>query len=60
MDDWRYENLRTDVRKLQKEIYELRGRTWKIETWKDLLPHRVMLVIWWLVIAGIWAVAIAR
>jgi len=59
MDDWRYEHLREDVRRLQKELNEVERRTWKVEHWQSLQPLRIWMAIFWLLIVAMWAVAIA-
>lgn len=60
MDDWRYENLRDDVNRLRKEIREVEGRAYKVETWQSLLPLRVLMGITWLFAVGMVVFAIAR
>lgn len=52
MEDWRYENLEADVKYLQEEIRELRGRTSKVENWQFMMPLRVMEKFMWLMAAG--------
>jgi hypothetical protein len=59
MDDWRYETLREDVRRLRKELNEVERRTWKVEYWQGLQPMRISFAICWLLIAGMWAAVIA-
>ncbi len=59
MDDWRYEILQEDVRRLRKELNEVEQRTWKVEHWQSLQPFRAWMALWWLVIAGIWIADIA-
>lgn len=58
MEDWRYENLREDVRRLRGELYEVRGRTNRIESWQSLLPFRAWMAVVWLIIAGTWIAVI--
>lgn len=60
MEDWPYENLRDDHRRLREEIREVRERTYKLETWQMFLPMRVMFGICWLFSAGMLVFAIAR
>jgi hypothetical protein len=60
VEDWRYENLRDDIRQLRKEIREVEGRAYKFETWRMLLPIRVFIVICWIFNAGMIAFVIAR
>lgn len=60
MGDWRYENLSDDMKRLREELYEIRGRTHKIETWQSLLPFRIWLAICWLVIIGMWVFNLAE
>ena len=54
MEDWRYENLSNRIDRLQDEVREVRGRTNKVENWQSLMPFRIGMGIWWLMIAGIW------
>jgi hypothetical protein len=59
MNDWRYETLQDDVRRLRKELNDVEQRTWKVEHWQSLQPFRVGMAIVWLLIAGIWIAEIA-
>jgi hypothetical protein len=59
MEDWRYDNLREDIKRLQEELYEVRGRTSKLENWKSFLPMRVWFAILWLAIICMWIAGIA-
>lgn len=59
MDDWRYEHLQEDVRRLQKELNAVERRTWKVEHWQSLQPFRIWMAIWCLMIAGLWVAGIA-
>lgn len=52
MEDWRYENLKADVRLLREELRKVEGRTYKVENWQAMLPMRVMEKIMWLMAAG--------
>lgn len=45
MKDWRYENLRDEVARLQE-------RTHKLETWQMLLPMRVFIATCWILNVG--------
>jgi hypothetical protein len=54
VDDWRYDFLKEDIKRLRNDLSELERRTWKVENWKSLLPFRIWLAACWLVIAGIW------
>jgi len=56
MEDWRYENLRADVKSLREELRRVEGRTNKVENWQFLLPLRVMMGISWL--TGCWCVGV--
>lgn len=58
MEDWRYENLRDRIDRLQDEIREVRGRTNKVENWQSLMPFRIWMGIWGLIIAAIWIAVI--
>lgn len=60
MEDWRYENLRDDVRRLRKEIRDVERRAYKLEAWRSLLPLRVMIGLCWLLNVGMIAFAVAR
>ena len=60
MEDWRYENLRDTVGRLQKELREVEGRAYKLETWQMLLPLRVMLGILVLYDVGVIMFGVAR
>jgi|GEM_PF-1674476 len=53
MEDWRYENLKADVKLLRDELCKLEGRTYKVESWQNLLPLRVMEKVMWLMAAGV-------
>ena len=59
MDDWRYELLNEDIKRLRKELHEVERRTWKVEDWQSLQPMRIWLAIYWLLIVGMWAALIA-
>ncbi|HET7509148.1 MAG TPA: hypothetical protein VFJ65_02765 [Solirubrobacterales bacterium] len=52
MEDWRYENLKADMKLLREEVREVRGRTYKVENWQSMLPLRVMEKVMWLIAAG--------
>lgn len=60
MEDWRYENLRDDIRRAREETREVRERTYRIESWQSLLPLRVMFGVCWLFSAGMIVFALAR
>jgi hypothetical protein len=45
MENWRYDSLRTDLNRLEKELREVRQ-------WRDLLPLRVMTAVMWLMAVG--------
>jgi hypothetical protein len=60
VEDWRYENLRNDVGQLRKEIREIEGRAYKLETWRMLLPLRMMILVCWLFNAGMVVFIVAR
>jgi hypothetical protein len=64
MEDWRYENLKADVKLLRDELRKVEGRTYKVENWQNLLPLRVMEKVMWLMAAGtvifVMAEALAR
>jgi hypothetical protein len=60
VEDWRYENLREDMKRLREDLQEVRGRTYSVETWQSLFPLRVLMVILWLIAIGIWVSGIAE
>lgn len=60
MEDWRYENLKEDIKRLREDVQEVRGRTYKLESWQDFFPLRVLMVVVWMVTIGIWVAAIAE
>ena len=60
MEDWRYENLREDMKRLREDLQEARGRTHSVETWQSLFPLRALIVVLWLVMIGIWVSGIAE
>lgn len=59
MDDWRYDILKEDIKRLRDDLSEVQRRTWKIESWQSLAPFRISLAVCWLVIVGIWIAVIA-
>jgi hypothetical protein len=59
MNDWRYEHLQEDVRRLRKELDEVERRTWKVEHWQSLQPFRIWMAVYWIMIGGIWIAVIA-
>lgn len=54
MDDWRYDFLKEDIKRLRNDLNEVDRRTWKVETWQNLVPLRIAFAICWLVIVGMW------
>jgi hypothetical protein len=59
VNDWRYELLNEDIKRLRKELGEVERRTWKVEHWQSLQPMRIWFAIWWLLSAVMWAAIIA-
>ena len=59
MDDWRYDFLKEDIKRLRDDLSEVERRTWKVESWQSFVPFRIWLAVCWLVFAGIWAAVIA-
>lgn len=59
MDDWRYELLKEDIKRLRDDLSEVQRRTWKLESWRSFAPFRVWLAVCWLAIIGIWIAVIA-
>ena len=64
MEDWRYEGLRRDIRRLEKELRKTEDRTFEVQQWQRLLPLRVTGAVFWLMAAGFallpFALALAR
>lgn len=60
MEDWRYENMRDDIKRIQEDLRDIRGRTHRVESWQDFFPLRAMIAITWLVAIGIWVAGIAE
>jgi hypothetical protein len=52
MDDWRYEGLRRDIDRLEKELRKAEDRTFEVKLWQQLFPLRVTQAIIWLIAAG--------
>jgi hypothetical protein len=52
MEDWRYEGLRQDIQRLEKELRETEGRTFEVQQWQRLLPIRVTEAVFWLITAS--------
>ena len=59
MDDWRYDFLIDDIKRLREDLSEVRERTWKVENWQNLVPLRILLAVCWLIVLGVWAAGIA-
>jgi hypothetical protein len=59
VDDWRYDFLKDDIKRLREDLSEVRERTWKVENWQNLVPLRILFAICWLIILGVWAAEIA-
>jgi len=60
VEDWRYENLRNQIGRVEKELRKVEGRAYELETWKMRLPLRVTFGILVLYDVGVFAFAIAR
>jgi hypothetical protein len=60
MEDWRYKSVRDDVKQLRKEIREVEGRAYKLETWQMLLPLRVFFGLCWLFNIAMFAFVVGR
>jgi hypothetical protein len=52
MEDWRYESLRRDIQRLEKELCKTDDRTLEVQHWQRLLPLRVTGAIFWLIAAS--------
>ncbi|HET7417555.1 MAG TPA: hypothetical protein VFJ61_08030 [Solirubrobacterales bacterium] len=52
MEDWRYEGLRRDIDRLEKQLRNSEDRTYEVQQWQRLLPMRVTEAIFWLIAAG--------
>lgn len=52
MEDWRYEGLRRDIQRLEKELRKNEDRTFDVQQWQRLLPLRVTGAIFWLIAAS--------
>jgi hypothetical protein len=59
VNDWRYDYLKEDIKRLRDDLNQVERRTWKVEHWQSLLPFRIWLAVCWLVMVGIWAAVIA-
>jgi hypothetical protein len=59
VDDWRYDYLKEDIKRLRDDLNEVERRTWKVESWQSLVPFRVWLAACWLVVVGVWIAVIA-
>jgi len=59
VDDWRYDFLKEDIRRLRDDLSEVERRTWKVEDWQSLVPFRLLMAIWWVLIVGMWSAVIA-
>ena len=53
MKDWQYDNLRQDLTQLEKQVR-------KVRAWQDFFLLRVMMVVCWLMVLGIWVAAIVH
>lgn len=59
MEDWRYEGLRRDIDRLEKELRKAEDRTHEVKLWQQLFPLRVTQAIFWLIAAGYFIFLIA-
>ena len=59
MDDWRYDFLKEDIKRLRNDLVKVERRTWTVENWQSMVPFRIWLTVCWLVILGIWVAVIA-
>jgi hypothetical protein len=64
MDDWRYEGLRRDIERLEKQLRKTEDRSYEVQQWQRLLPMRVTAAIFWMMAIGLailpFALALAR
>jgi hypothetical protein len=51
MEDWRYEGLRKDIQRIEKELRKTDDRTFEVQQWQRLLPMRITGAIFWLIAA---------
>ncbi len=58
MEDWRYENLREDVKRLREELYEVRGADEQSRELAEPPAFSRLGGISWLMIIGIWIAVI--
>jgi len=59
VDDWRYDFLKEDIKRLRNDLVKVERRTWTVENWQSMVPFRIWLTVCWLVILGIWVAVIA-
>jgi len=59
MDDWRYEGLRRDIDRLEKELRKAEDRTFEVKLGQQLFPLRVTQAIIWIIAAGYFVSLIA-
>ena len=52
MEDWRYEGLRRDIQRLEKELGKTEDRTYEVQQWQRLLPMRVTEAVFWMIAAA--------
>lgn len=64
MDDWRYNGLRRDIERLEKQLRRTEDRYYEVQQWQRLLPMRVTAAILWLIAISLailpFALALAR
>jgi hypothetical protein len=53
MDDWRYNGLRRDIERLEKQLRRTEDRYYEVQQWQRLLPMRVTAAILWLIAIGL-------
>ena len=49
MHDWRYEGLRRDIARLEKQLRKTEDRYYEVQQWQRLLPMRVTGAILWVI-----------
>ncbi|HEU5252366.1 MAG TPA: hypothetical protein VFU16_03445 [Solirubrobacterales bacterium] len=59
MNDWRYEGLRRDIQRLEKQLRKTEARTYEVQQWQRLLPMRVTGAVFWLIAVALVIFSIA-
>jgi hypothetical protein len=59
VDDWRYDFLKEDVKRLREDLKAVEKRTWEVESWQNRVPFRIWAAGYWLLIVAAWIAVIA-